>query len=67
MLHESFHRLPETTRILITDGLDREIEEGFERIERAQKEGAPPEAIRSFEGDILRVSDLRKQLTGEDA
>ena len=68
MTSPSFQRLPSSIQQLVTDALDREIQSGFERISEVQRDPAGDAAeVRFIEGDIVRASALRKQLTGEDA
>lgn len=67
MATESFARLPQHIQKIVTDGLDDEILMGFERISEAQKDqSADPTVISFAEGDIVRVSELRTRLTGEE-
>ncbi len=68
MITASFQRLPQSIQKLVTDALDEEIQTGFEKIGRAQKDSSADEsAVRFIEGDIVRASALRKLLTGEAA
>ncbi|WP_125098927.1 hypothetical protein [Leucobacter chromiireducens] len=65
MTSQSFLRLPESIRALVTEGLDAEVQASFAHIEEAQAAG-DESLVRFLEGDIMRASALRMKVTGED-
>lgn len=65
MTSQSFLRLPESVQVLVTEGLDAEVQSSFARIEEAQAAGDET-LVRFLEGDIMRASALRMKITGED-
>lgn len=67
MYSESFQRLPQHVQDIVTAGIDKEIETSFSRIEEARSAGNRDAEIGFLEGDIMRSSALRKELTGDDA
>ncbi|MBL3698747.1 hypothetical protein [Leucobacter luti] len=67
MPSESFQRLPLEVQDIVTSGLETEIHTAFELIGEAKNSGSlSAEEIGFLEGDIIRASALRSQLTGED-
>lgn len=60
----SFHRLPESVQRLVTDGLDNEVQDGLERLDKAKKSGTlSEEQVNSLEGDIRHAAELLGRFT----
>lgn len=66
MITDSFNRLPDAIRQLVLDGLDKEIQSGFDRAEKAESDANTPEStVNILTRGIARTSKLRDSLTGE--
>lgn len=66
MTSESFLRLPQSIQDIVTSGLEAEIQDAFSKIERLRDSNGDEAEIRFLEGDIIKASELRLALTGEE-
>lgn len=64
MTTQGFQYLPTEVQDLVTEGLDEEVRAGFAAIEEAMANGEE-DIVRAIEKGIARVSELRKEFTGE--
>lgn len=64
MTTQGFQYLPAEVQDLVTNGLDEEVRAGFAAIEKAMADG-DDDIVRAVEKGIARVSELRRELTGE--
>ncbi len=66
MLSDSFNRLPAQIQQSVLDGLDQEIQVGFQKTEEAPTEGPTAgDKARQIADDIVRSLALRNAFTGD--